>query len=77
MNKRLPIKRLSICSCGFPLFNEYVKLGDTYEVDTSIVCNTAMRCGGCKTTFDAPSYMVIQNYKLIPVAAFEDEQKVN
>jgi hypothetical protein len=40
--------KLSICSCGFPLFNDDVKIGMEYEMDRARTFpNIEVECGGC------------------------------
>lgn len=52
-----PVVRLSICQCGFPLFNDNVKLGDVYELDRAMtVPNSHVHCGGCG--LDIPSTFI-------------------
>lgn len=42
------ISRLSVCRCGFPLFNENVRLGDQYQVEPEIKDKDChVECGGC------------------------------
>lgn len=67
-----------ICQCGFPLFNEHVRLGDKYEVDLAItVPNSSVRCGGCG--MDIPStftfiwvfYKEVSMGGYLPIEAFD------
>lgn len=40
--------KLSICQCGYPLFNDDVKIGTEYNIDESRkVPNSSVKCGGC------------------------------
>ena len=41
------IKRLSICSCGFPVLNESIKLGAEYEIEPGDTAPFTLICGGC------------------------------
>lgn len=55
--------RLSLCDCGFPLFNDDVKLGMEYDVDLSKqVPNASVDCGGCKKNI--PSTFIWTHYRI-------------
>lgn len=38
---------MSICQCGFPLFNDDIKLGQEYWVDPTNTEMAGCQCGGC------------------------------
>jgi hypothetical protein len=39
--------RLSICSCGYGVLHDDIKLGTKYEVDLSVQCPATYVCGQC------------------------------
>jgi hypothetical protein len=39
--------KLSICSCGYPLLNDKIKLGTPYKIWVEIVEELSYLCGGC------------------------------
>lgn len=41
------VARLSICDCGFPLFNEEIRIGTEYKVSLTVTKKAIFRCGGC------------------------------
>lgn len=43
------IKR-GICPCGFPLLNEDVPQGKTYQIIAETIQPANLQCGGCKQT---------------------------
>ena len=49
MFEKKPLRRLSICPCGFPVLNEKIQLGTVYEVDPTVKQGGfSYFCGGCK-----------------------------
>jgi len=45
------LKRLSICSCGFPVLKESIGLDTVYEIDPdSVRGGFSYYCGGCGTS---------------------------
>jgi len=45
---RVPLQRLSICPCGFPVLKDEIGLGTEYEIDTTKLASFTFICGGCK-----------------------------
>jgi len=52
MTTKVTIKRLSICSCGFPVLKDDIPLGTEYEIDTTRLASFTFICGGCKQKHD-------------------------
>lgn len=75
------VVRLSICQCGFPLFNDDVKLGMEYNVDRAkTVPNSAVDCGGCGISIPSTFIWVLGRADLagirqmpgwVPIEAFD------
>lgn len=46
----VPLRRLSICPCGFPVLEDDIRLGTRYRIDrASVRSRFDCGCGGCKT----------------------------
>lgn len=44
---KVPLKKLSICECGFPVLHDAIPLGTMYEVVELITNKCLFICGGC------------------------------
>lgn len=53
------VHKLSICQCGFTLFNDNVKIGDEYELDNAMTHMGHVVCGGCQ--MEVPSKFIMTN----------------
>ncbi len=72
------VTKLSLCPCGFPLFNDYVKIGQRYELrglppDDQFHSGT-LTCGGCGTVIPVTLAMSaggVGRPGCMPIEAFE------
>ena len=71
------VKRLSLCSCGFPLFKVEIELGTQYEVDAAAHAPAVLICGGCGSEVPVtlvPARRVGQSYRgQLPAAVFRED----
>lgn len=68
-----PLKRLSLCPCGYTVLHDHIPLGRVYHVDVADAQAYGMRCGGCGKKF--PVTMVkVDNGKRLPAEMFEAVQ---
>jgi hypothetical protein len=52
-NEIRSLRRISICSCGFPVLKESINIGHMYLVDLeSVRKGFNFFCGGCKTWYN-------------------------
>lgn len=45
---KAPVKKLSICPCGFPVLKTDIPLGTFYEVNPFDIMPIIWTCGGCQ-----------------------------
>lgn len=45
------LKRLSVCTCGFPCLKDNIPLGQEYEIDPAIKTDFIFTCGSCGAQF--------------------------
>lgn len=56
--KKTKVVKLSICKCGFPLFNDSVKIGDEYDAEPFPIMNSTLTCGGCKAIVNTKAVII-------------------
>jgi hypothetical protein len=73
----MPLKKLSVCSCGFTLLREEIQLGTVYHVDIEDRRTLLYICGGCGERALLECVKVQRRMDsaagYLPVAAFSDQ----
>jgi hypothetical protein len=47
-----PLRRLSVCPCGFPTLAESIELGQLYWIDRTRLLPFIFKCGGCGEVYN-------------------------
>lgn len=75
----MPLKRLSLCPCGYTLLREDIQIGTIYEVDAANRTPGRLTCGGCgRNHFVTLVYVARRgNSKggCLPLESFQDLQR--
>ena len=82
MKRPVTLKRLSICPCGYPALKDGIDLGAAYLIDDSTIENGfGYQCGRCgqiqrRITCVETSQRDVPGFRLLPLALFEDPERV-